>query len=132
MNSKIDGTIDHRNATTDATFDQFLEQSTNYAKMIYNTDKSFECEHTLKDCRDLARLKELTKTDVVLITEPELARGIDYRVQTSSGTEGIALFVMSSAANLRAYVQLLGRVGRYSEECKRFKLDNLDPFDVLA
>lgn len=127
MDSKIEGTIDHRNATTDVTFDQFMQQSTNFAKMIFNTDESFECEHTLKDCRDLKRLKKLTKEDIVLITEPELARGIDYRV-TGADCEGIALLVMSKSSNLRAYVQLLGRVGRYKENCKRFKWNELDDF----
>ena len=68
----------------------------------------------------------------MLITEPEFARGIDYRVDVNSETEGIALLVMSKSANLRAYIQLLGRVGRYQEECKRFKWNELDdPIDLF-
>ena len=33
---------------------------------------------------------------------------------------------MSEVDNERAYIQLLGRVGRFKEPCKRFKWDGLD------
>ena len=81
IDSKISGAIVWKTATKECSdLQQFLQQSNNFAKIIYNTDSNFTCEYTLKDCRDLARLKELTSTDVLLITEPELARGVDYRV----------------------------------------------------
>ena len=69
----------------------------------------------------MARLKQLTKDDVLLITQPELARGVDYRACNDDDTLGIALLVMSEVDNERAYIQLLGRVGRFKEPCKRFK-----------
>ena len=72
----------------------------------------------------MARLKKLSQDDFFVISDPELARGIDYRA--AKGTEGIALFVMSSAKSERAYVQLLGRVGRYQEPCLRFVWNELD------
>ena len=59
----------------------------------------------------------LTQDDVFLVTDRELTRGIDYRV--APGTKGISLLVMSPSANQRAYVQLLGRCGRYNEACLR-------------
>ena len=134
IDSKISGAINSKTATTDCSdVEQFLQHSRNFAKIIYNTNPDFTFECTMKDCRDLSRLKALTSSDILLITEAELARGIDYRVAPNSETEGISLFVMSKAANLRAYVQLLGRVGRYKEECKRFKWTELkDPIDRLA
>ena len=78
----------------------------------------------MTNCKDLARLKQLNQNDVLLVTDTELSRGIDYRA--AEGTIGIALLVMSSTQSQRAYVQLLGRVGRYREPCKRFVWDQLD------
>ena len=72
----------------------------------------------------MARLKQLTVDDVLLITDPTLGRGIDYRA--AEGTRGIALFVMSACDSERAYVQLLGRVGRYKEPCLRYVWDKLE------
>ena len=79
---------------------------------------------TLTNCKDLTRLRQLKNDDVVLITDPELSRGIDYRA--AEGTVGIALLVMSSVQSQRAFIQLLGRVGRYREPCKRFLWNELD------
>ena len=61
LDSMIEGTIDHLNATIDVTLEEFLKKSTGFAKIIFNTDKSFKCEGTtLNDCENLARLKTLT------------------------------------------------------------------------
>ena len=38
---------------------------------------------------------------------------------------------MSSSQSERAYVQLLGRVGRYKEPCLRFVWSELDSEDVI-
>ena len=38
---------------------------------------------------------------------------------------GISLLIMSDFANRRAFVQALGRVGRFNEKCKRFVWDQL-------
>ena len=71
----------------------------------------------------MSKLKQLTSADTLLVTKAELTRGVDYRA--ASGTRGIALLVMSASPNERAYLQLLGRVGRYREPCKRFIWDEL-------
>ena len=103
IDSKICGTINWKRATTDTTIEQFFNKSKGMAKMIFNTDTNFSCNNvTVKDCKDLSKLKQLTKEDVLLITEKELARGIDYRAATQC--EGISLFVMSKSENIRAYV----------------------------
>ena len=75
------------------------------------------------DCHDLGRLKRLGSHDLILVKQPKLMRGVDYRVTT--GTMGISLLIMSDFANRRAYVQALGRVGRFNEKCKRFVWDQL-------
>ena len=71
----------------------------------------------------MSKLKQLTSADTLLLTKEELTRGVDYRA--APGTTGIALLVMSASPNERAYLQLLGRVGRYREPCKRFIWDQL-------
>ena len=66
-----------------------------------------------------------------MINNPLLARGVDYRA--AAGTAGIALLVMHTCPSERDYVQLLGRVGRYKEPCKRFVLSGLEQtIDVIA
>ena len=58
----------------------------------------------------------------VMIIEPRHARGLDFRAADGAG---IDLLVTSQLIHDRALVQLLGRVGRYGQGCRRFKLDGL-------
>lgn len=97
IDSKISGAIDPNIATEVASLEKFQSKAAGYAKLIFNTDSSLlsTMKVTDTDCRDLDRLKQLTSEDVYLITEPELARGIDYRA--ASGTRGISLLVMSAS-----------------------------------
>ena len=68
---------------------------------------------------------------MLLVTDTDLMRGVDYRVL--AGTMGISLLIMSSFENKRAYVQALGRVGRFHEKAKRFVWDQLtEPVDEMA
>lgn len=127
IDSKIGGAIDWRNDTEVASVQKFFKQSAGFARLIYDTDDRLESPPTavtLTDCKDLERLKMLTSQDVVLITDATLARGVDYRA--ADGIKGLALLVMSSSQSERAYIQLLGRVGRYREPCLRFVWDELD------
>jgi len=61
-------------------------------------------------------LQSLTSSDILLVTEPALMRGFDYRCAT-----GIALLVAGAFSSKRAYFQGCGRVGRYGEPCRRVK-----------
>jgi hypothetical protein len=62
-----------------------------------------------------AKLANLTAMDVLIVTsDVALMRGFDYRSST-----GIALFIAAKLPNKRSYMQALGRVGRYNEECTR-------------
>ena len=123
IDSMIPGAIGPIVEPKRASLDAFFEKTEGYARIIYSTDahNPTPTTITMTDCDDLPRLKLLTKDDVLLITKRELSRGIDYRA--AEGTVGLALLVMSSVASERAYVQLLGRVGRYNETCMRFLWD---------
>ena len=55
-------------------------------------------------------------------------RGIDY---ASSERNGIELLVASPFPTTRDYVQGLGRVGRYSEPCARYKWVGKSEFEVV-
>ena len=69
--------------------------------------------------------------DVFLVKDPNLMRGVDYR--SLAGTEGISLLIMSCFQSTRAYIQALGRVGRYHEPARRFIWDRLEePVDKKA
>ena len=69
---------------------------------------------------DTAALQNLTRRDVLVVTEPALMRGFDYRCST-----GIALLVARAFDGQRAYFQALGRVGRYGEPCRRVRDSDL-------
>ena len=58
----------------------------------------------------MAALRSLTKYDLIIVTEPALLRGFDYK---SDAPAGINLLMMSSVSSGRALLQALGRVGRY-------------------
>ena len=54
-------------------------------------------------------------------------RGFDYR--SHENTEGIALLVASTFSSKRAYLQGLGRCGRYGDVFKRAILNGIEPFE---
>ena len=101
----MSGVIDSvRTVTSKAQLQTFFERATTYAKLIYDVNGQLPCSirvtHT--NCRDLQRLKQLKPDDVFVISDPALARGIDYRA--APGSKGIALLVMSACESERAYV----------------------------
>ena len=61
----------------------------------------------------------MTARDVMVVTEPRLMRGFDYR---SADGRGIALLLCLGFDTNRSYRQALGRVGRFGDPFKRFKL----------
>ena len=122
----MSGSIEWKTATEKADMKKFFSETHGYARLIYCLDKQLlqtTVRTTQTDCRNLGRLKQLSKDDIFAITDPNLARGVDYRA--AEGTIGIALLVMSACESERAYVQLLGRVGRYKDPCRRFVWSNL-------
>ena len=122
----MSGSIEWRTATEKADMKKFFSETHGYARLIYCLDKQLlqtTVRATQTDCRNLDRLKQLSKDDIFAITDPKLARGVDYRA--AEGTTGIALLVMSACESERAYIQLLGRVGRYKDPCRRFVWSNL-------
>ena len=97
IDSKISGSIDWENDTSRASLDEFFLKAAEYAKLIFNTEGSLPSttKVTETDCKELARLKQLTSADTFLITDPDLTRGVYYKA--AKGTHGIALLVMSES-----------------------------------
>ena len=91
-------------------------------KMMATLAKLVEPGHRLtRFDRETYRQMEPGTTMVI---EPRHARGLDFRAIDG---EGIDLLVTSQLGHDRALVQLLGRVGRYGQECRRYKLAKLGP-----
>ena len=61
----------------------------------------------------------MTARNIKIVTEPRLMRGFDYR---SADGNGIALLLCLGFDTNRSYRQALGRVGRFGDPFKRFKL----------
>ena len=64
---------------------------------------------------------DLTINHCCIVSQPLLMRGFDYRCK-----DGIRLLIASKLDSARAYVQALGRVGRYTDPCERFKLSTVE------
>ena len=77
-----------------------MAQSQGYAKLVFCDEPDFPSDYvTRTNCRDVSRLRQLTRDDIMVITDPELTRGVDYRCASGTGTKGIALFVMRAVSN---------------------------------
>ena len=75
----------------------------------------------LTNCRDMTTLRALTR-QVLIISDLELVRGVDYR---SVDERGLELLITRSLPSKRELKQLKGRVGRCGEVCVRYCLDIL-------
>ena len=105
LDSKISGMLDLNSVTEKVSVEKFMTKSEGYAKLIFCTDPSdlpAEVVATKTDCKDIQRIRRLKASDIFLITDPELARGLDYRC--ADGTKGISLLVMSESSSIRAYI----------------------------
>lgn len=97
-----------------------MERSTDAAKLVYTKDAKIVIalrlngkENNLKvrvNVTEMEALRSLKKDDLIIVTEPALLRGFDYK---SDAPAGINLLMMSSVSSGRALLQALGRVGRY-------------------
>ena len=56
------------------------------------------------------------------MSDLDLVRGVDYK---SCDGRGIELLITHSLPSKRELKQLLGRVGRYGEDCARYHLDSM-------
>ena len=63
---------------------------------------------------DLAILQDMQPGDVVVHNTEEWFRGVDYH---TAHPDGIALLIAKPFSSERAYLQALGRVGRYATNC---------------
>ena len=77
---------------------------------------------TVNEHRSLA-LRDLKPGECIIQTEPIAMRGLDYRAKQHD----IKLIIARDFPNLRAFIQALGRVGRYDEDCERYLVPGLTP-----
>ena len=77
----------------------------------------------LTNYREIDDLRQLKADDCLIVTKLDLMRGVDYH--TPDYEVGIDLLIARDFPSTRAYEQGLGRVGRYSEPCTRYKWDML-------
>ena len=84
--------------------------------------KKFRPGHFVQtNCKDWKYLRSL-EDETIIITDLELIRGVDYK---SSDGKGLELLIAHTLPTKRALIQLIGRVGRYNEDCARFKLEGM-------
>lgn len=129
--------VDDIERTEPVTLADFIgSEFDSYARLIYVDDASVcsavggddECYMALRDqgyfedddrfyrlnCSDVDIIDKLQSNDVLIVTDPTLMRGFDYRCET-----GMALFIGRKFDSERSRLQALGRVGRYGERCVR-------------
>ena len=84
-------------------------------------------EHILVEQMELDELRRLNIKltsgcyPLVVTSDPEVMRGYDFRSQKV----GMILFIAKSFASMRDANQGMGRVGRFGESAKRFKLQSV-------
>ena len=77
----------------------------------------------LTNYSEIDDLRQIKADDCLIVTDLDLMRGVDYH--TPEYKVGIDLLIARDFPSTRAYEQGLGRVGRYSEPCTRYKWDQL-------
>ena len=113
-----------------ASVEEFIEEAEDMPKLIYTHDPaSLECYDlnlAVNDYTSPDQTLFLEEQFTVVQTEEYLMRGHDYNTDHE---KGIALLIAASLSSERAYIQALGRVGRYGRPCKRFKLNTIQAWD---
>ena len=132
FDSKISASFDVNDPLEVCNEAEFLDSSREAAKLVYTKDeakvKTLKETGMTKDLKvrvditDMRELRSLTKNDMLIITNPDLLRGFDYK---SNATEGINLLMMSPVSSTRSLQQALGRVGRYHQPGKRFRWNDV-------
>ena len=104
----------------------FLDRSRGQAKLIYGDfnagDVLLKDYRVRVDVEETVAIRTLIKEDVLIVTDPKLMRGLDYR---SAEPEGMALLLTKQFPSKRTLKQALGRVGRFDEPCKRYRFDQM-------
>ena len=115
----------------DITWEQFADpRRTKNARLVYvaRTDKAQDkYRDTLPEGLALAAFNPKTYRQLapnsVTIIDWRHARGVDFRAEAG---HGIDLLITIQLPNDRSLVQLLGRVGRYGQDCSRWKLAEVE------
>ena len=116
---------DYEDVQTVLSLRHFLETTEGMPKVLFfdPNDKRWDAQavlerklDTIQDSFELEHYEDITANTILLQTEEELMRGVDYRTKVP---KGIALLLMQPLSSVRAYRQALGRVGRYGSKCYR-------------
>ena len=106
--SKVTASFDP-NELESCTLEEFIQKSHDAAMLIFTKDNTIEA--TLKtmevinrvnirvNVTNTAQLRELNKSDLLIITDPDLLRGFDYK---SFSPGGINLLMMAPVSSRRA------------------------------
>lgn len=71
--------------------------------------------YNLADHEKLANILSLGRAPILVVTDPDLMRGFDYRC-----SKGIHLYMLRQVKCHRDWIQALMRVGRNNDPCERF------------
>ena len=123
-------TVDDAEVVVVGSVREFLEQTADMPRIIFSAAAASDLSDlsdlfalagadVKRDCADPDGLRNMSRDQLFIQSTEELMRGHDY---STSLPCGIALLVASDVSSSRALVQCYGRVGRYGQACKRFRL----------
>ena len=112
---------------------------------MYTDDKNYDTIHKMvkdkhvfdtvvRDCVDKEVYREMHQT-CIIVTKEELMRGIDYKRHIDEELDmetkdGIDLVIAAPLSNSRMVQQACGRVGRYKENCGRYRISGVSEVDA--
>ena len=92
-----------------------------------------------RDLDDPDKLRSLSSDTCYFVTQQRLMRAFDYRGEPlAAGASTTAaevarvecsLLIAKSSPTTRDYVQALGRVGRYNDPCRRYRIQSVEAVD---
>ena len=126
VESKIDSALYTKYDTVNSVA-EFLNVSVSQPKLIFGNDAT---EAELKrlnvqfkvDVVASSVLKRLSKTDILLVKNPQLMRGFDY---STSVPAGISMLIAARLSGKRTLRQAWGRCGRNGQQSSRYMLKSL-------
>ena len=75
------------------------------------------------------KIENLTKKDIVFLTNEKHTRGFNFRIDPNHHALGIALLICKAMSSKRALKQCMGRVGRCGEDAFRFAIRGIELVD---
>ena len=126
-------------------WEEYWSQRTRSNLIVFCTDDEYTNIHKMvtdrhafdtvaRDCVDKEVYREMHQT-CIIVTKEELMRGIDYKRHVEEELDmdtkdGIDLVIAAPLSNSRMVQQACGRVGRYKENCGRYRIQNVQELDT--